>query len=77
LRVERIVKQLITDVTPCMHKVRRQSLNAMVTSLLSGSSLSVTSIGRHIESQTSEKHQIKRSMRLCSNHHLHQESLSI
>jgi len=73
VKVNRIVTKLLTDVTPSMHKVRRQSLNAMVTSLLSGSSLSVTSIGRHLDSHTSEKHQIKRSMRLCSNHHLHQE----
>lgn len=39
--------------------------------------MSVISIGRHIDSQTSEKHQIKRSMRLCSNHRRHQESPSI
>ena len=77
MKVDRIVTKLLTDVTPSMHKVRRQSLNAMVTSLLSGSSLSVTSIGRHINSQTSDKHQIKRSMRLCSNHHLHHETNTI
>jgi hypothetical protein len=73
VKVNRIVTKLLIDVIPSMHKVRRQSLNAMITSLLSGSSLSVTSMGRHLHSQTSEKHQIKRSMRLCSNDHLHQE----
>ncbi|MDQ7073553.1 MAG: IS4 family transposase [Gammaproteobacteria bacterium] len=53
-----------------MHKVRRASLEAMVTSLLSGAHCSVTSLGRNITSKTTEKHQIKRSMRLCSNPHL-------
>jgi len=46
-----------------MHKVRRASLRAVLTSLLSGSHLSVTSLGRNIDSKTTEKHQIKRSMR--------------
>jgi DDE family transposase len=73
MRVAHIVKQFINEVTPCMHKVRRQSLQASISSLMSGADLSVTSLGRHIQSQTSEKHQIKRSMRLCSNPHLHQE----
>ncbi|MBL1322074.1 MAG: IS4 family transposase [Methylophaga sp.] len=56
-----------------MHKVRRNSLKAMVTSLISGAHCSVTSLGRNIDSRTSEKHQIKRSMRLCSNPHLYSE----
>lgn len=77
MKVAHIVTKLLKDVTPSMHKVRRQSLNTMVTSLLSGSSLSVTSLGRNIDSQTSDKHQIKRSMRLCSNPHLHQENGSV
>lgn len=73
MKVTPIVNKLVIDVTPCMHKVRRQSLQASISSLMSGADLSVTSLGRHIQSKTSEKHQIKRSMRLCSNHHLHQE----
>ena len=60
-----------------MHQTRRTSLNAVITSLLSGAGLSVTSLGRNINSQTSEKHQIKRSMRLCSNPHLYSELGSI
>ena len=73
MKVKAILNDLLIDVTPEMHKVRRKSLNASVSSLISGASLSVTSLGRNIESDTSEKHQIKRSMRLCSNHHLHDE----
>ena len=73
MKVDAILNDLLIDVTPDMHKVRRRSLNASVSSLISGASLSVTSLGRNIESNTSEKYQIKRSMRLCSNHHLHDE----
>ena len=46
--------ELLADVTPQMHKVRRASLGAVVTSL------SVTSLGRNIDSKTTEKHQINR-----------------
>ncbi len=60
-----------------MHKIRRQSLKAMLTSLMSGASLSVTKLGRHINSHTTEKHQIKRSTRLCSNPHLQAEMAAI
>lgn len=77
MKASTIVNNLLTDVTPSMHKVRRKSLYAMVTSLISGASLSVTSLGRNIESKTTEKHQIKRSTRLCSNHHLHHETSAI
>lgn len=77
MKATTILNRLLTDVTPTMHKVRRQSLKAMVTSLMSGASLSVTSLGRHIHSQTIEKHQIKRSTRLCSNPHLQAETAAI
>lgn len=73
MKVKNILNDLITDVTPDMHKIRRKSLNALVTSLISGAALSVTSLGRNITSSTSEKHKIKRSTRLLSNHHLHHE----
>jgi len=72
-----ILNSLLADLTPTMHTVRRQSLKALVTRLISGSHLSVTSLGRHIGSETTEKHQIKRSTRLCSNPHLHNEITAI
>jgi len=77
MKVKAILNDLLTDVTPNMHKVRRKSLEVMITSLISGADLSVTSLGRNIDSKTTEKHQIKRSTRLCSNIHLHQEVFSI
>lgn len=73
MRVNTILNTFLNDVTPSMHKVRRTSLRAVLTSLLSGSQLSITALGRNIESKTTEKHQIKRSMRLCSNPHLYHE----
>ena len=77
MKVQTILHNLIKDVTPCMHKVRRCSLTVLVESLVSGADLQVTSLGRHICSETSEKHQIKRSIRLCSNPHLHRARLNI
>ncbi len=77
MKVASILNQFLLEVTPSMHKVRRASLNAMVMSLISGSHCSVTGLGRNINSQTSEKHQIKRSMRLCSNPNLHCEISTI
>ena len=73
MRLHTILNTFLNDVTPTMHKTRRASLNAALTSLLSGSQLSVTSLGRNIDSKTTEKHEIKRSMRLCSNPHLYHE----
>ena len=77
MKVTAILNSFLHDVTPSMHTVRRASLNAMVTSLLSGAPCSVTGIGRNITSHTSDKHQIKRSMRLCSNPHLQCETDTI
>jgi hypothetical protein len=77
MRAQTILNTFLNDVTPNMHKVRRASLRAVLTSLLSGSPLSITALGRNIESKTSEKHQIKRSMRLFSNPHLYNEMSAI
>jgi hypothetical protein len=49
----------------------------MVVSLISGGQCSVTGLGRNIDSKATEKHQIKRSMRLCSNPNLQREIGSI
>jgi hypothetical protein len=60
-----------------MHKTRRESLEANVFSALTGRRLTVTDLGRSIESQTSHKHNIKRADRLLSNTHLHRESFEV
>ena len=73
MKASTILNKFLPNVTPNMHSVRRKSLNAVLHSLILGAQLSVTELGRNIDSKTSEKHQIKRSMRLCSNPHLQQE----
>ena len=62
---------------PYMHKIWRNAVSSYVQSLLSGSHCSVTIIGRGINSPAKEKHNIKRSGRLCPNPHLESELLNI
>jgi hypothetical protein len=77
MKVKTIVKQTINNVTPNMHIKRQEALNACVLSIMNGSSLNVTSMGRGIDSNAFEKHNIKRADRLCSNPNLHSEIQSI
>lgn len=72
-----ILNKILPIVSPNMHKSRLKALSACVLSLAQGSFCSVTSIGRGIQSQAFEKHRIKRSDRLLSNHSLRQDALSI
>ncbi|MDT8311087.1 MAG: hypothetical protein RQ732_06550 [Methylophaga sp.] len=39
MKATTILNRLLTDVTPTMHKIRRQSLKAMLTSLMSGATI--------------------------------------
>ena len=66
MNVNRIVNKTIQLVTPKMHKARRSALVCCINSLLQGNALTVTSIGRGIESNTTDKHSIKRADRMCS-----------
>lgn len=70
MNVSSIVNKTIKLVTPNMHKTRRKALLCCTDSLLQGSAATVTSIGRGINSDTTDKHSIKRADRLCSNNHL-------
>ncbi len=72
MNVTPILQQFILDVTPTMHAVRRQAVQACVSSLLQGNAVTVTAIGRGIDSAAKEKHNIKRADRLCSNPYLQQ-----
>jgi len=65
------------NTCPDMHKTRCESLEANVMAALMGKRLTVTDLGRSIQSQTSHKHNIKRADRLLSNVHLHHETLTI
>lgn len=72
-----ILNKILPIVSPNMHKSRLKALSACVLSLAEGSFCSVTNIGRGIQSKAFEKHRIKRSDRLLSNHSLRQEALTI
>lgn len=72
MKVDSILPQFLSELTPTMHSTRRQALQACVASLLQGNVATVTGIGRGINSNAKEKHCIKRADRLCSNPHLQQ-----
>jgi hypothetical protein len=74
MNVNRIVNKTIQLVTPKMHKARRSALVCCINSLLQGNALTVTSIGRGIESNTTDKHSMKRADRMYSNNNLLYES---
>lgn len=72
-----VLHKLLKNTCPDMHQTRRASLFANVMASLTGRRLTVTDLGRSIQSTTSHKHNIKRADRLLSNSHLHQERIGI
>jgi len=74
MNAQTILTNIVSLVSHKMHKTRCRAIIACVSSLLEGSSASVTSIGRGIRSKTFEKHRIKRADRLLSNLHLQRET---
>jgi len=77
MQAQKVLHKLIKNTCLTMHKTRRESLEANVMASLTGRRLTVTDLGRSIQSQTSHKHNIKRADRLLSNVHLHKETLLI
>lgn len=73
MNAKQVLSKCLSIVTPLMHKTRRQSLFCAVESSMNGGSLSITGLGRNIESKALEKHKIKRVDRLCNNGHLHRD----
>ena len=69
-----ILNKIMTLVSFKMHKGRKEALLACIQSVLKGSSITVTEIGRGITNKAYEKHRIKRADRLLSNPHLALES---
>lgn len=74
MQAQQVLHKLLMNTCPTMHKTRRDSLRVNVMAALSGTRLTVTDLGRSIQSPASQKHCIKRADRLLSNPHLHQES---
>lgn len=73
MNVRAILTNIVSFVTPKMHATRQKAVTDCVYSLANGSTATVTSIGRGIDSAAYEKHSIKRADRLLSNANLLRE----
>ena len=77
MQAQQVLHKLLMKTCLNIHKTRRESLEATVLAALIGRRLTVTDLGRSIQSATSHKHNIKRADRLLSNPHIHGESIEI
>lgn len=77
MQAQQVLHKLLMKTCPNMHKTRRASFEANVLAALIGRRLTVTDLGRSIQSTTSHKHNIKRADRLLSNPHIHAESVEV
>ena len=72
-----ILHKLLRQICSMMPAARRQALCITVMAALRGRRLTVTDLGRSIQSRAKEKHCIKRADRLLANRHLHQERFAL
>lgn len=77
MQAKQVCHKLLNDTCSIMHRTRRLSLEANVMAALSGTRLTVTDLGRSIDSLAKPKHCIKRADRLLSNTHCHAEREAI
>ena len=77
MQATQVLHKIMKKAGAHLHKTRATALEAVVLSALFGRRLTVTDLGRSIQSETSHKHNIKRADRLLSNPHLHHESETI
>lgn len=77
MQARQVLHKLLMNTCPMMHKTRCESLQVNVMAALTGSRLTVTDLGRSIQSPAGQKHCIKRSDRLLSNRHLQRERESL
>ena len=73
MQAQPVLHKLLNDTCSIMHQARRRALEAMVMAALSGTRLTVTDLGRSIDSLAKQKHGIKRADRWLSNTHCHSE----
>ena len=73
MQAKTVLHRLLKGVCEGMHAVRREALATAVQAAMQGRRMTVTGLGRAIESQAREKHCIKRADRLLSNGHLQRE----
>jgi hypothetical protein len=70
MHARKVSHKILFNALPRIHEGRLSSLNECVLGAIDSQRLSVTGIGRSINSSAKEKHCIKRADRLLSNHHL-------
>ncbi|GEA25298.1 hypothetical protein VH1807_contig00086-0004 [Vibrio harveyi] len=77
MRDIQILQQAIENQCPEIHKKRLRSLMLATKAVLDGSDLTLTKIGRALDTDTTVKHAIKRIDRRLGNRNLHREKESI
>jgi len=77
MHATKLLHKILVNTVPHIHNIRLTALIAGVEALLSGALLTVTALGRRLNSPALTKHNIKRMDRLLSNAHLHRERASI
>ena len=73
MHAQKLSHKILDDACSWMHQSRRRALNELVLAAIGGRRLSVTGLGRAIDSDAQEKHCIKRADRLIGNEHLYRE----
>lgn len=73
MQVVKLLQMRSRASLPSVHQRRLRSVWAAVSGLLTGRKLWLSALGRHLPSETSEKHAIKRVDRLLGNIHLRSE----
>ena len=64
MRILEVLHRTVFDSVPSIHRTRRRALAVTVASLLNGAFLTVTALGRGLDSAARVKHNIKRVDRL-------------
>jgi hypothetical protein len=70
MREFQIVHQALHENSPELHKKRLDTLMTAVQALQQSDTLTLTSLGRHIDNDTLVKHSIKQMDRPLNNYHL-------
>ena len=73
----KLLHKKLSKACPCIHQKRLAILVLATHALLIGQRLSLTQLGRRLQSSALTKHKIKRIDRLLGNSHLHQERQEI
>lgn len=73
MHAEKVSHKILFDACHWMHTSRLLALHKVVTAAIAERRLSVTGLGRAIESEAKEKHCIKQADRLVGNSYLHKE----